>query len=216
MSILSDCLAEYRKGITGCLYLGAHTGQEAPLFVEHGINNVCWVEANPELIPRLEAAVIPLGHKTAWRAIWHESGVELPFHVSNKDGSSSSLLDFRTHRERYPSIEYVNSYAMPTITVDDLARHMSLRKMNLLVMDLQGAEGHALQGSYDFLEGVDFICTEINFEEVYQGCYQVADIEACLPDFTCRAVMDTSKGWGEALYVRQRQSALDLLSEFRR
>jgi hypothetical protein len=73
-------------------------------------------------------------------------------------------------------------------------------------MDLQGAELHALRGGVKFLEGVDAVATEINFDELYVGCVRAPELDEFMQLHGFRRVetemAQNNVGWGDALYLR--------------
>jgi hypothetical protein len=72
-------------------------------------------------------------------------------------------------------------------------------------MDIQGAELLALQGAVETLQSIDAINTEINYEELYEGCALVHQLDDFLAHqgFTRVAtVTPYHPSWGDAFYVR--------------
>lgn len=211
--LLDKCLADCNGKVTGVLHLGASTGQEAEIYQKHGVQRVVWVEANPELIPALKANVEPLGHQVIERAIYAENGL-MKFKISNNEGSSSSLYDFGTHRQKFPHVHFIKEIEVNAITLDCLAAdyglfNETLPKINWLTMDLQGGEAAALQGGKKVLRRMDAVFTEVNFEPLYEHCGLANTLESFLSDFTCQAFRDCGVGAGDGFYVRLRASALD-------
>lgn len=205
--MLKQCLEMVKGRVEGVLHVGAHTGQEAPIYKELGIERVVWVEANPELLDELRANVAPqeVIHATVWG-----TSQQMTFNISSNSGHSSSLLKAGTVKKCYPDIVWdERQIKVTTTTIDKLSKAHDLSRINALVMDIQGAEAEALQGAWRFLRQIDFVYTEINFDSVYHGCPDPSYLESFLPGFTCSALADTTNGWGDAFYHRYRWSVLD-------
>lgn len=207
--ILDKCLVSVKDRVTGVLHVGAHRGQEADTYDRHGIKRVVWVEANPKLIPDLWMMAKPKGQSVIQAAVWSRPQ-EMTFRVSSNDGSSSSLLEMGTCKEKY-DLSWVDEFKVTTTTLDQLAKDEDLTGINFLYLDIQGAEYEALCGAWKFLKQIDFVYTEVNFEDVYRGCHRPFELEVNLPHFTCTSIIDTTMGWGDAFYVRYHWSAMDLL-----
>lgn len=212
---LEKLVARYEMKANGVLHLGAHLAEEAPSY-DHVFPRVpvWWIEAIPDLIPKVERQIAAYpAQKVVQGLVYSEPGVELAFNVTNYDGMSSSIFEFGTHPDFSPDTLFVQQLKLRSTTVDDLVEEHGI-VANLLNMDLQGAELHALLGAEEFLRGVDYVYTEINKAEVYQGCAKVHELDAVLSDFQrvetswvlttlSRSRGKVDDGWGDALYVRK-------------
>lgn len=203
MSLL-ELKERYDLQITGVLHVGAHLAEEAPIYDQLHIHNVWWVEANPAVLRKITAQLGPYpNHRLIQGLVYSESGIELPFNVTNYDGMSSSIFEFGTHPQFSPDTVFVDRITLTTTTIDTIVME-NVVQANFLNMDLQGAELHALQGATDYLKTVDYLMTEVNCEEVYVGCAQVEQLDELLTAFER---VDTywvpGQGWGDALYIRK-------------
>ena len=202
-------MARYEMRVYGVLHAGAHLAEEAPDYARHGIDRVWWVEANPAVLDEIRANLAPFpGHSLISALIWDGDGIEMGFNVTNYSGMSSSVYPFGTHPTFSPDTVFVDRITLTTKTIRTiwLENHVTA---NMLVMDLQGAEGPALRGAGAFLDSVDYVITEVNCEPVYEGCTQVEEIDALLPDFerveTYWVAPESTgpQGWGDSLLVRR-------------
>lgn len=189
--------------ITGVLHVGAHLAEEAPLYARVRVP-VWWVEANPQVLEKIEGNIASYENQSLIHAlVYEEDDVELDFNVTNYDGMSSSILEFGTHTSFSPDTVFVDRIKLRTSTIDSLVADHGI-KANFLNMDLQGAELHALKGATEFLGGVDYILTEVNMDEVYVGCAQVEELDEFLEDFLrVETYWVPGQGWGDALYLRK-------------
>lgn len=196
-----------RQGVTptGILHLGAHDAEEVVMYRRHWPKMpVWWVEANPALIDGLERKLGRWAnhHVIGPVAAGPQRG-EVEFHVAN-NGQSSSVLDLGTHAQVHPEIHYTADVVIAMDTVDNMAAECHI-EANVLVMDIQGGEGGALQGAWRFLEGCHAVYSEINQRELYKGCWLLPEQDSWLGfrGFELRElVMAGSAGWGDALWVR--------------
>lgn len=197
-----------RHGISpkGILHLGAHVGQEAEGYASTGVP-VVWVEANPDIFPRLLANIARFPGQSAHLAAVSDRDGDAEFFLSTNDGESSSLLRMKGHKTYYPHITEHASIKVRTTTVDSLLREKGLdpARLDFVSMDLQGAEMKALAGMPDHLPHVRHIYTEVNFEELYEGCCLYGDISSFLAGsgFELVQVQEMGPRWGEALFRRR-------------
>lgn len=208
-----------RQGIddvTGIMHVGAHHAQELPAYTELGIHNVIWVEADGTTFGELYKIVPP--HQTVVQAVVSDKqGEKLTFHVAN-NGQSSSILELGTHEQEHPEVEYTNSVEVTTTTIeaildclepswpdDPIQISSPVHHINMLNLDIQGAELKALQGVGFWLKNINYIYTEVNEKELYKGCALLPDLDDYLDNegFDRVETEMTRHGWGDALYVRR-------------
>jgi len=196
---------------TKVIHIGAHVGEEAAFYQDEGVKEVIWFEANRELLGeleentrkfRLKQQIIPL-------ALW-DKNTELQFNITN-NLQSSSFLGLGTHREHYPDIvverlETVSAYRLDSL-ISSVPGFLSFSDFDFINIDTQGAELHILKGmgDYVFQESVKGVYLEVNTEEVYKGAPSIAEIDSYLMrgGFYRMKTRVTTKGWGDALYIRQ-------------
>lgn len=198
---LDDLRLKYALRITGVLHIGAHEGQEAATYTANGITSVTWVEANPNVIPRLRAHVEPLGQRVVVALVADRSGAEVDFHITNNE-LSSSILSLGTHQQEYPDVVVTESIRCETTTVDDLCRREGIDGCNMLVLDVQGAELLVLRGAPRQLEGIDYLYVEVNQKHLYEEGALLPELDAFLEAFERVETKMVPQGWGEAFYVR--------------
>ncbi len=129
---------------------------------------------------------------------------------------SSSILEWGTHKE-YSPLGTVDTVVLPSTTLDDLWRaHGGFPGVNMLVTDLQGADGMVMRAGMRLIEQVNWIMCEVNTADVYVGCMQLPELDAMLaavnpgPGFErveTHMVVDArgEQGWGDCLYRREGQ-----------
>jgi FkbM family methyltransferase len=218
---LRQVLERHGLRIGGSVHAGAHLGQEAEVYRSCGIADVLWIEANPALIDELRANVEPRGHRAVQACLGATSGARVTLNIADDEartnrGLSSSLLPLGTHRDRHPEVAYVDAIELETRTLDSVAAEHGAMEWNLLVMDVQGYELQVLEGAAETLPHVDCVYSEVNVDELYEGCVLLPDLDAFLAarEFTRvetrlwgsqhRDERDGEGwfGWGDAVWVR--------------
>lgn len=206
MITFDDLFKKYRMDIHGALHCGAHVAQEARDYARHGIEPVVWIEANADLIPRIKKEIEYLPNQQVIQAlVYDQDDVEVGFNITNYDAISSSILEWGTHKEKRPDCDFVERRTLRSTTIDTLVDTYGITA-DYLSMDLQGGEMYALRGAERFLQGVNYIFTEVNFAELYAGCVRVGELDAWLGGRgfiraeTCMA--ENHVFWGDSLYLR--------------
>jgi FkbM family methyltransferase len=199
-----DLHDKYNFNIGGLLHVGAHEGQEAPMYKKLGFNPVFWVEAETETFNTLEKNLEAHPGHVAIQAVVADEIKTVTFHHAN-NGQSSSILELGTHAKEHPEVVYTGERERMATTIETLFELGLIEQCNFLNLDIQGAELMALQGAHGYLAGVDYIYTEVNIKPLYKGCALLKDLDSWLGSrgFERVEIMMTRHGWGDALYVRQ-------------
>lgn len=196
-------LNNYNITINGILHVGAHKCEEKTVYNNWGIEDkdVVWVDANPKLIEYNKSR----GILNCYTAALDEVERDTIFNITN-NGESSSLLEFGSHSNSYPSIVVNETINVKTETLEQFFTKNSLncKKYNFWNFDIQGVELQVFRGSKELLKYVDCIYVEVNTGEVYKGCGLMDDMDILLKEYGLVRVMTsmTSANWGDAIYVR--------------
>lgn len=195
------------KKIKGILHVGSHDGGELPYYLSRGIENTIFCEANPEIYTRLLERCSGIKGVRCFNYAIADKEDFLKFYITNNDSASSSILKLKKHSERYPNIIESKQIVVQSKTIDGLFQehHIDFENFNVLNIDIQGAELIAMKGMSKYLTFCDVIYTEVNFEELYDGCSLVSEIDEYLKQFGFNRVstIDTGYGWGDALYLKE-------------
>ena len=191
--------------VVGIIHAGAHVAEEARVYFDaFGAVPVWWIEANPAVIRTLRAEAGRYPNQRVIEALLSDvDGEKRDFHVTSNDGESSSLLEFGTHSTLYPNIVFVDTLTLLTRTLDSLVTEHGITA-NMLVMDLQGAEGLCLAGASRLLPSLDFILSEVNKTEIYKGCVKVWELDKMFADLERVETLWCGDEAGNALWVRSR------------
>ena len=207
--------------VRGIVHVGAHLGQEYETYREQFPDQVItWIEADPVVHERLVRRMRHKRNVSCLNAVVSDVRETVTFNRASNE-QSSSLLPLGTHSEVHPNVHYVDSFSAETVTLDELARSHGFSRSNFLAIDVQGAEGKVIAGARQFLQGVDYIYSEVNRDELYLGCTTLGAFEDMLwEQGFARAALKIQKrsGWGDGFYVRRTLVSRhrDLLNRFRR
>ncbi len=128
--------------------VGAHVGYYTMLAHKLGSKKIIAIEPDVRVFRILNRVIEAnkLGNIiTINRAAWDKSGVILKLHLSTKAGHSS-VFSFNLERGFSGTIALVK-----TITLDELSRALSLDKIDLVKIDVEGAEFNVLLGSDEII-----------------------------------------------------------------
>jgi FkbM family methyltransferase len=202
---VKELISLYNVRPKGILHVGAHLAEESLEYSRNNYDNgfgVTWIEAQPLLVEEIRKNLNPETNKVYNAVAWNIEGVEMEMNITSKS-ASSSLFDFGTHAKTYPDITIVEKRKVQTSRLDHI---LSVEdKFELVVLDIQGAELQAIEGLGERIDDVNWIFTEVNRKELYQGCSLVDDLDAYLDKLgfqRCFTAWDRRAGWGDALYVR--------------
>jgi FkbM family methyltransferase len=197
------------KHATGILHVGAHFGDEASLYDSHGFS-VIWVEAMPAAFEKLTITLKPFPNQTAINClVTDQDGVDYDFWVSSNAGASSSIYAPTGHKEGWPNITFDQKLTLRSKRLDRIvsAENLAERKINAMVIDVQGAELNVLKGSEKLLKHVQFVKAETWDFEAYAGAALEGDVIAFLAKHGFREIRRDS------MFIRNTGISADILFE---
>src|SRR5436190_1242299 len=104
-----------------------------------------------------------------------------PFEINRSDASSSLLpIDSRNSQWFSRDLRVERTVDVPTMTLPALMDEQGLQTVDLLKLDLQGAEKLVLTGGEAVLDRVRVIYTEIFFEQLYAGAWLFGEMNQFL------------------------------------
>jgi FkbM family methyltransferase len=199
-----NLVKELHGKLRGVIHVGAHEGQERDFYQQMGAEFVIWHEANPEIYKRLMDRLSQYPNQDGYNHAVSDFNGKIKFNVSNNDGSSSSILNLKNHKNYYPHINYEKQIEVDCVTLDEFYVNEE-GNFNALFIDVQGAEYKVLCGAEKLLTNdIDYVYTEVNYEELYEGCVTVDGIDKYLSQFGFKRthMHDTNHGWGDAFYQK--------------
>lgn len=165
----------------GVIHLGAHLGEEIPIYQERGLGPLIMIEANPQIFAQLQArwGGTPGVHLFNYAIAETAGTLKLQLHTS-RSGSveSASLLPMKRFSEIVPTLHTAGQVEVPALPLDDfMHRHgFAYTDFPHLVMDIQGGELKALQGARTVLQHIKFLVTEVALVELYEGAPMEAEL----------------------------------------
>ncbi len=207
---IKDIHKKYNIQSKGVLHIGAHIGQEAQTYADLGMNKMIFIEANPSIYDQLRSNIAKYPNAKAVKAcVSDKDGETVTFNISSNEGQSSSILEFGTHKTQHADVSFTGSLEMTTTRVDTALKEFDLKGIDFLNIDLQGAELLALRSMGDLIHNFKYAYVEVNREDVYKGCAQIADIDAFLGIHGfVRKEVEWVGGWGDAIYIKESQEVL--------
>ncbi len=203
--MIPEICATRRISPRGIIHVGAHEGTELPWHQSCGFQKILFIDANPTAFEKLRVnAGDAAGVTVVNRAVTDKAG-PIRLNVTTFD-QSSSILALGTHLQHYPGVEAAQSVIVEGATLDTVLGENGLdpAEFNFLTMDIQGAELLALRGAAGTLAHIQALITEIHFEDLYQRCAQIDDIDLFLESQGFERVNTYSihHAWGDAVYVK--------------
>lgn len=209
---ISECQKFSNESFGGILHVGAHCGEEAKSYNEHGIKQVLWVEANKALMKPLydNVKMLPMKNEFANEVLGDIDGKEVIFNITN-NGQSSSILPLGTHKVHHPQVHVVETQTLRTKRFDTFYKEkqafLNLFDFDFINIDVQGAELMVLKGfgaTFTRFSNIKTVYCRVYEEELYEGAALVEEIDAYLSQFgfVRKITKMTEYKWGDALYLR--------------
>jgi len=196
-------IKKYNIKITGLSHFGAHIGQEVDLYLKNNITNIHLFEPQYKIFNQLINI-----HKEKKDLSFYNFGLgsenkKVKINLDTAESQSSSILKPKSHLELHQNIKFEGTEDIEIKIYDNL----KIEDINFLNIDIQGYELEALIGCKKSLRSIDYIYTEINSQEVYEGCPLVGDIDDYLFNHGFLRVETRwfdNLAWGDAFYIKKK------------
>mmetsp|Transcript_28081 Transcript_28081/g.39014 ORF Transcript_28081/g.39014 Transcript_28081/m.39014 type:complete len:219 (+) Transcript_28081:288-944(+) len=155
---------------------GANVGEwsrEVRTMFRSSSTHLVMVEANPLISSRLKKLAKELGNASAITAALAEKPGQVNFFVSEDDSKGNSM--FKENSEYFDDARVLKVEAR---TLDDICEELGvLDHVDVLKLDVQGAELAALHGAEKILRHASIVTLELSIVEFNQGgtCYFEVD-----------------------------------------
>ena len=208
-----------RKDIKKVVHVGADRGGELPQYRNMGVEEVVWVEANPEvyqeLLENLELMNVSEVKSLPFNQLISDSDdIETDFniyygwdagHLVGNKGMSSLL---KAKNSWWGSECYRGTVKLQSSTLDTFLEKNSLGyDYDMLNMDTQGAELMVCKGAVKLLESVKYINSEVTlYNPQYEGNPLFNEIYDFLKPFGFIHIETELSGdgnWGDAVFEKK-------------
>lgn len=191
----------------GIIHIGAHLMEERDDYINEGIDNIIWIEANPNIFSIIEQNHMGSNEKLFNYVISDQEDQVINFYITN-NGQSSSILKLDKHKIYHPSIFVTETITTISKRMDTiiLQKNIDMKLYDFLNIDIQGAELLAIKGFGEAINNIKYIYTEINTNTLYENCSLIDDMDEYLNDLGFKRVETkmTDFEWGDALYVKEK------------
>ncbi len=207
-----------RKDIRKVIHVGADRGGELPQYRNMGVEEVVWVEANPEvyqeLLENLELMNVGEVKSLPFNQLISDSDdIETDFniyygwdagHLVGNKGMSSLL---KAKNSWWGSECYRGTVKLQSSTLDTFLEKNSLGyDYDMLNMDTQGAELMVCKGAVKLLESVKYINSEVTlYNPQYEGNPLFDEIYDFLKPYGFVHIETELSGdgnWGDAIFEK--------------
>ncbi|MCK9446148.1 FkbM family methyltransferase [bacterium] len=199
---------KYKLKIDGVIHIGAHHGQEYDVYEKYHIENLIFFEALPHTFSILKNNI---GNKNingkkpllVNKALGNDNKIIDMYVETANNGQSSSILKPNLHLTQYPWIQFNDICKVDMIRLNDY--DFNKFDYNFINIDVQGYELEVFKGSDTILDYIDYIYTEVNFDDVYDDCVKVEELDKYLSNFGFKRVETdyTGNTWGDAFYIKE-------------
>ncbi|WP_299456784.1 FkbM family methyltransferase [uncultured Microscilla sp.] len=165
-------IKKYLGNSPNILEAGAHVGfdtaQFAMLFPK---GKIYAFEPVPEIYNALEKNTSEFSNVFRYQQALSDKNGYMSINVS-KGGvnGASSLLKPKKHTDLFPEITFNETVKVATVCLDNWAKQESIQKIDFMWLDMQGYEITALKEGENILKTTKMVFTEVNLEELYEGC----------------------------------------------
>jgi FkbM family methyltransferase len=200
---LSTLVSKYGIIFKGILHVGAHECEELKdyeLYLSR--DKILWIDA---LHDKVELSKQMYPNIIIEEAVISDREETVLFHRSN-NGQSSSILEFGLHKHFHPHVFYVDTYEKQTTPLYKILDKYETIPFNFVNLDIQGVELKALKSMEKYLNGIDYIYTEVNSDYVYKECALIGEIDEYLATFNFVRVETcwcSDFRWGDAFYIKK-------------
>jgi len=205
--LFTDRIEIYLKNLRGAIHVGANDGGERDWYIQMGFPRVIYFEPIPEVYQRLQENIKNIKGHTAFNVGVHDTLRTATLNIASNGGQSSSILPLGTHKTHHPKVKYVGEEGIRLIRLDEFLQNnnLSIADYNFLNIDVQGVELNVIKSLGESISKIDYIYTEVNWEELYQGCCLIDEIDDYLKQYNFERVLthQTRHMWGDAFYVKK-------------
>jgi len=198
---------EYKIEINGLIHIGAHVGQEFNLYNQLNIEYLIFVEPQKILFDKLYSNIPRSPKIKLYNLALGNIVGKKTMYIDSNNQASSSLLKPKMHLKQYPNIRFNEEIEVKVEKLDNIIDN---NYYNCINIDVQGYELEVFKGAKKVLNNIDYIFSEVNRDEVYEGCAKVKELDKYLLTYNFKRVETNWKGktWGDAFYIKVDESLI--------
>lgn len=205
--ISKEYMLEFLPQNPAILDCGAHIGldsiefatmrPQAKVFAFEPVESIyTQLRKNTAKYKNIETFPLALSSKNEKRKMYISSGAS--------DGSSS-LLKPKEHLLVHPEVAFERQITVSCMSLDSWASKNRIKRIDLLWLDMQGAELDVLRTSKKILPTVTAIHTEVNLKPLYEDCAIYSEVEEFLLEHGFKRLAESLfSNSGNAFYVKQK------------
>lgn len=192
-----------RGDIENIVVVGAWQGDEVRAFLKFPNTHIYCFEANPKTFKILDELYKKESRVHCYNYACSDIDGTAIFHETNIDGNGS-LLEVGDH----PAAKAAGSFEVKTIRLDSLPE-LKDKRIDLLQIDVQGAELSVLKGADYILNSAAALLIEVNAQGgSYKGAATYSEIDNVIKQYGFNNVaqgLDQTGIEGNALYMKTEQ-----------
>jgi FkbM family methyltransferase len=172
------------------LEIGCNDGTDTLKFLDAAPRAAIYCfEPDPRPIKRFKERLRDSPVKLFELAISNQSG-QATFHMSTDDkggehgfDQSGSIRKPKNHLLDTPWVKFEKDITVVTSTLDQWCKENNVSNIDLIWMDVQGAERDVIEGGINALRQTRYLYTEYSNNELYEGQWSLKELLRALPNF---------------------------------
>ncbi|MBC7967242.1 MAG: FkbM family methyltransferase [Fuerstia sp.] len=193
------------------VHVGAHLAQERNIYERMGFQDILWIEGAPDTYRKLVESFSDtdkksrIRHRVLCALLAEVSGKDVPFYKFSNAGASDSLFQATTEfKDQWPQLQQLSEVQqLTTMTLDDVVAAQGLTgKVDVLVVDVQGAELLVLKGGLKTLSHVEAVVCEVSTRAFYAGGVLYPELRSFLATHGFIPALEPGKAHCDLLFRR--------------
>jgi FkbM family methyltransferase len=201
-------LNKRKEDIKNIVVVGAWQGDEVRAYLKFPSASIYCFEANPKTFKILDDLYKKEDRVHCYNYACSDVDGKAIFHETNIDGNGS-LLEVGNH----PAAQAAGSFEVDTIRLDSLP-DLKGKHIDLLQVDVQGAELSVLRGAEQILKNTTALLIEVNARGgSYKGAATSTEIDYFIRQYGFNKIaqgLDQTNIEGNALYSKEERTIFDL------
>lgn len=207
--------------LASLVHVGAHLAQERHAYEALGYRRMLWIEGASDVHARLAESLAEhvaqrraagraeVQHETACALLTDRDGDEVALREFSNDGMSSSIFAATgTLKQRWPDLaETGRLEPARSRTLDTLLAERAFGAVDVLVVDVQGAELLVLKGATQTLGQVKAVVSEVSTQALYEGGVLFDELRAFLHSHGFEP-MSVPRRHGDMLFVHPQRTGI--------